>query len=105
MNKITEEKLGITVEFVATESYTDQITMMLSGEEQLDIMAVMNGQLMESYLNDWLVPLDYYLEKYGQGIVEQVGENVIHCCDIINTLYCIPNTRDYSSESNSYMMR
>ena len=105
VNKITEEKLGITVEFVATESYTDQITMMLSGEEQLDIMAVMNGQLMESYLNDWLVPLDYYLEKYGQGIVEQVGENVIHCCDINNTLYGIPNNRDYASESNSYMMR
>lgn len=74
VNKITEEQLGVTVEFAATESYTDQVNMMLSGEEQLDVMAVMNGQLIENYLNDRLLPLDDYLEEYGQGIIEQVGE-------------------------------
>lgn len=105
VNKITEEQLGVTVEFAATESYTDQVNMMLSGEEQLDVMAVMNGQLIENYLNDRLLPLDDYLEEYGQGIIEQVGEKVIHCCDINNNLYGIPNNKDYAAESNSYMMR
>ena len=32
VNKITEEQLGVTVEFAATESYTYHLYMMVSGE-------------------------------------------------------------------------
>ena len=40
---------------------------------------------MEAYINGMLIPLDDYLEKYGQGIIEQVGRKNIECCNINNT--------------------
>lgn len=39
VNKIVEKKLGIQVQFVATASYSKEVSLLLSGKEQLDIMA------------------------------------------------------------------
>ena len=105
VNKIVEKKLGIQVQFVATASYSKEVSLLLSGKEQLDIMAAPDGKYMEAYINGMLVPLDDYLEKYGQGIIEQVGRKNIECCNINNTLYGIPTNSDYACVDNCYMLR
>ena len=105
VNKIVEKKLGIQVQFVATASYSKEVSLLLSGKEQLDIMAAPYGKYMEAYINGMLIPLDDYLEKYGQGIIEQVGRKNIECCNINNTLYGVPTNSDYACVDNCYMLR
>lgn len=68
-------------------------------------MAAPYGKYMEAYINGMLIPLDDYLEKYGQGIIEQVGRKNIECCNINNTLYGVPTNSDYACVDNCYMLR
>lgn len=108
INAITEKEIGITVEFPefsTSSQYFAEAFLMLSTPEQMDIMMAGFGSFMDCYVGGELLPLDSLLEQYGQGIVEQVGEDKIHSCDIHGMLYGIPVNGDYTQQRNCYIMR
>lgn len=108
INKITKRELNITVKFpklsTSTNYYYDA-TAMLSSPEQLDIMVGGFGSFMECYVDKKLLPLDNLLERYGQDIIQQVGEEKIHYCDIYDALYGIPINGNYTQQANCYALR
>ncbi len=106
INEITREKLGVEIEFKVMESqYSTKINLMLAGKEPLDIISANGSMYLEMYMKGYLHPLDGLLEQYGKGIIEEVGEETIHACDINGVLYGLPNNRDYAAGWNAYMLR
>lgn len=105
VSEITEAKIGVSVEFVRTSSYTKQMKLMLSGNEQIDVLCCYGSLFIDSYVKGRLLALDDYLAQYGSGISEQVDSQFIDACRVNRTLYGIPTNRDYAMGSNAYMMR
>lgn len=104
INKITEKKIGVTVEFPVLSSYYDDVTTMLSTNEQVDIMLGGYGSFMECYVEGYLYPLDELLQKYGIDIIKEVGEDKINCCKINNNLYGIPINGRYTITGSIFFL-
>lgn len=105
INVITREKINVELTFLRFGSYKNTVNLMLAGGEQLDIVMAYGTMFMEEYINDRILPLDDLLEQYGQGIIDQVGHEMIDACIINNQLYGIPNNRDYAAGTDAYMLR
>lgn len=104
INKITEKKIGVTVELPVLDSYYDDITTRLSTNEQVDIMVGGYGSFMECYVEGYLQPLDDLLAKYGKDIIKKVGEDKIDCCRINNNLYGIPSRENYTITGSTFYL-
>lgn len=98
MNEISREKIGVEVELLITDyaSYKQQMTLMLTGNEPLDIMNTLGGLYVTSIQNGQLKDLeeDGLLETYGQGIIDAIGQEYIDACRVGGVLYGLPNNRD-----------
>lgn len=107
INKITKAKINTEVELqiIASGSYKQQMTLMLSGSEQLDVMGA-NAALMTSiYSAKQVQPLQELLDKYGSGIKEALGDSILSCGKYDNVLYAIPIKADTAAGYGSFMLR
>lgn len=75
MDKILEEKFNVNVKlsFLPYSSYADQISLMLSSGEGVDLLPVYMVNYTACADSGQLYPMDDLIEKYGQGIIEQLG--------------------------------
>lgn len=98
MNEITREKLGIEVELQISDyaSYQQNMTLALSGGEQIDIMVNLSSTYSNFAQQGYFMDLeeDDLLETYGQGIIEAMGQDNIDACRIGGVLYGLPNNHD-----------
>lgn len=98
INAITVDKLGIEVELQISDfaSFQQNMTLALSGGEQVDIMAntaaTYANFAQQGYLSD--LEQDDLLATYGQGIIDAVGQTNVDACRIGGVLYGLPNNRD-----------
>lgn len=107
INEITREKIGAEVELMIIQSgsYKQQMTLMLSGDEQLDIMGA-NGNIIPSAVaGEQIRDLGPLLEEYGQPIVELLGEDLMGCGKFNNVQYCLPVQADSALGLGYYTMR
>jgi ABC-type sugar transport system, periplasmic component len=107
INEITIKKINAEVELVVipSGSYKQQMTLMLSGDEQLDVMGANSTLIPSSYASEAIRPLDDLVEKYGQGIKEALGEKVLACGNFAGKLYSIPIKADTANGMGSYVLR
>lgn len=98
MNEITRDKLGIEIELQIMDvgSYNQNMTLALSGGEQIDILSTMGFAYANAVRQGYLKDLEEndLLSTYGSGIVEAVGEENIDACRVSGVLYGLPNNRD-----------
>ena len=98
ISEITEEKLGIDVELIIMDSasYQQDINLMLSSGEQVDLFNAIRPGLSSCVNNGYVLDLeeDGLLEKYGSGIADAVGQDYIDSCRINGTLYGLPTNKD-----------
>lgn len=98
INAITREKYGIEIELQISDSssYKQNITLALSGGEQIDIMSTIlcnyNSMVQQGYLLD--LEENDLLNTYGSGIIDAVGSEYVDACRINGKLYGLPNNRD-----------
>lgn len=101
MNEITRESLGIEVELQISDfgSYNQNMTLALSGGEQIDILSTVGFSYSNAVMQGYLLDLEEndLLSTYGAGIVEAVGEKNVEACRIDGTLYGLPNNRDFAA--------
>ncbi len=101
INDLIRDKLQIEVELVISDagSYQQNITLALSGGEQLDIangiMANYTSLATQGYLLD--LNENDLLETYGQGIIDAVGRENIDACYVNGVLYGLPNNCDMAT--------
>lgn len=99
VNKLTQEELNVTVELKphSTAAYRDQINLQLISGEQIDVFITGNLALFDLYSNQvtngQLLELDGYLDQYGQGIKDVMGDYV-RSGEMDGKVYGIPQNRD-----------
>lgn len=91
VNKISIDEINVEVEFVPISlfQYGDQLNLMISGGEQLDVAAAFPS-LSVLYSKGQLMPLDDLITEYGQGLAEEVGQDYLNGCRLGGEIYGIP---------------
>lgn len=91
INEITvpEDNVRIHFEAIPMSNYTNQIGMMMAGGEQLDVLGFM-GNYSTMLAKNQLMNLSPYMDTYGQGILEAVGEDFLKSTSNHGDTYAIP---------------
>ncbi|SFS23610.1 ABC transporter substrate-binding protein [Enterocloster citroniae] len=98
INKLTLEEINCTVEplFFEYGNYNQQIALMLSSGEQLDLfMTGAKRGYATQVVNGSLVPLDDLIEEYCPAIQEYIPEDILKCTRVNGKCYAIPTVRDW----------
>ena len=99
INAITEEKINTTVHLNIIEmgSYTQQLNLMMSGSEKLDLMVTLPGD--SAHFNSMtsqnqLTDLTDLLTEYAPQLLETVPESWIDGTSINGRIYSVPSYGD-----------
>jgi len=107
-NKILSEKIGCTVEISAVTygNILDKMTLVLSSpSEQMDlIMGMFRAGLHGNVAKGQLKPLNDLLDKYGQGIKENIDPYSLEADTINGKIYGILTNRDLATR-RAFMFR
>lgn len=97
VSEITREKIGVEVELVRN-SDGEKLNLALTSGEKLDLVNAHSypGGLNALVNNGMAMPLDDLAEEYAQEALQLVGEDMIIFGKISNTLYSIPNLKDFA---------
>lgn len=92
INKIIEPKLKVhvTLEGISMANYSEQVNLMVSSGEQIDLMGFL-GNYSTWLSRNQFKPLNELVDTYGQGIREAVGDNMIKATTSDGTIYAVPN--------------
>lgn len=107
MNEILEEQFNVNVNltFLPFGSYADQTTLMLSSGEGVDLIAVYMISYASCATSGQIMPIDDLLEEYGQGIIDELGWDMINCGRVDGELYGLTQGRDLAaSEGFAYRL-
>lgn len=107
INAITRDSIGVEVDLLILDGvgYSQQATLMLSGNEQLDIFNCITLGFSSVINNGYTLDLeeDDLLQTYGQGIIEEMGD-LIEGCRFNGQLYGLPQNFDYGSIQNGFII-
>ncbi len=98
MSDYTVENLGIEFEFIMLDSasYTQNIRMMLSSGEKLDLFQSApfgySTVVSDGYCYD--LETDDLIQTYGKGVLDGFSEDEFNSIRINGSLYGLPNKRD-----------
>jgi len=95
INDITLDKINtkVSLQLFPYSSYDQQITLMLSGNEPLDLIFVNNSNYSSYVSRNQLIELDDLIDQYGSGIREALGD-YLDATAIDGKLYIVPTIRD-----------
>ncbi len=98
MSEYTEETLGVRVklEIMDSASYGQEMTLMLSSGEQVDIFNTNYIGYTSSINKGYCMDLeeDNLIQTYGSGILETFNSDMIDACRVDGLLYGVPQQRD-----------
>lgn len=106
INAYLEEKLNININltFISYGNYTQQTNLLLSAGEGIDVFPVYMTPLTTVANNGQILPLNDLLAEYGQGIIEQIGEEFLNCGAVEGEIFGITTGRDLAA-SYGFEMR
>ena len=97
ISEILEPIYNVSIELLPMGwgEFSDQLTLMLSGSEKLDLVPVLTG-LGSTYIgNGFLVNLNDYIDQYGDIIKEELGEDNAKVCNVNGFIYGIPTYKEW----------
>lgn len=95
-NELTMEQLNMKVNLmpITFGTYTQQIQMVLSSDDKLDIFPFWASN-MGSYIDsDYIIDLGEYMDTYGQDMVDIIGMDDIMCCSIDGFIGGVPTMHE-----------
>jgi len=99
----TEETLGLDVELLIIDcaAYSEDIKLMLSSGEQVDLFSTCGPGYMTCVNNGYNQDLeeDGLLDNYGAGIKDLIRTDYIDACRVGGTLYGVPPIKDYAIQT------
>lgn len=101
INKIIESKIGVHVTFetYAMSSYSQSLGLMMSGGEQVDIFGII-GTFSEMLAKNQLMNMDPYLNTYGAGAKEALGEDFLKATSKGGSVYALPTLNGKAAVMN-----
>jgi len=106
LSAYTKEKLGFKVALTALDqgAWNQKAPLMLSSGEEVDLMFSANwaSYVIQAGQNSYL-DLNELLEKYGQGIKEELPAEWLEAAKVNGKLYGIPSIKDIAQGYGLYM--
>lgn len=101
VNEITvaNDNVRVNIEAIASNTYTNQIGMMMAGGEQLDVFGML-GTYSTMLSKNQLMNLSPYMDTYGQGIHEALGDEFLKATTNQGSLYALPNNNGKAAVLN-----
>jgi putative aldouronate transport system substrate-binding protein len=98
INKHIGDK-GLEVELLPLSfaSYTDQINLMISGGEKLDLIPVFNMTFNNDVAQGKLMPITQYLKTTGAPLAAVVGNEYLKAGTVNGEVYGVPSIRDMAA--------
>lgn len=98
-SEITEAKFNTTIEItrVGFGSYAQQVRLLLSSNEKLDLVYAFRGDVTSAISNGQFIAIDDVLEKEGQDILETVLPSDWQCMTVNGQIYGVPNNKEHAS--------
>lgn len=99
INKITVEKINATVKLlpISNSAFTNQINLMLSGGEKLDMFAML-GDYSTQVSRGALYPIGNIMAENAQPTIDVLGENYYNATKVDGVSYGIPSIRDLAQD-------
>ena len=96
VNEITKELIGVTVEAIPINfsNYANQLNLMLTSNEQIDLFAVQASQFANFATSGHLLDIGGLLESEGQGIIDAIGTTYLEAGKINGVQYAVTTNRD-----------
>lgn len=96
-----EEKIGVRLELEIMDSatYRQDMTLMLSSGEQVDLFNAISIGYTACINNDYVLDLEEndLIQTYGQDILSTLDEDFVNACRVNGTLYGLPQQRDMAA--------
>ena len=107
VNEIIRGKIDAEVELmpITWGSYMQQIQLMLAGGEKVDVFVGRGAPFFSFYSNNQLLPLDDFLDQYGQGIKDVIEPKFLDGGRIDGKLYGITTNRDLALSYGHFLLR
>jgi len=107
VNKITQDKINTTVTIlpISIGAWAQQMNLMTAGGEKLDLFFIFGQGYSNTASNGSVLELDELLEKYGQGIIEQVGRENLKAAAINGKIYGVPSVGSYTEQPGISMRK
>lgn len=101
LNEITVPEIGVRVhiEGIQMANYANQVGMMMSGGEQVDVIGIV-GNYADMLAKNQLLCLDDYIDEYGAGVKEVLGEEFLKSTSKDGSLYALPNNNGKAAVLN-----
>lgn len=98
ISDLAQKEINMTVKLVATSfgNFQQQQQLMLSGNEPLDVMVMFGGNASSYISNGSLVDMAPLIDKYGQDIIKQLGEDIAKAPRINGFQYMVPGYKEYT---------
>jgi len=107
MSKITLKKINATVKLERIEpaAWDQQTILMLTGNEQVDLIVTGNIEFSRQVAQGQLVPLDDLLQSHGQDILKAFQPEILDATKVDGKIYGIPSIRDFAANTNVMMRK
>jgi putative aldouronate transport system substrate-binding protein len=107
INKITKKKINATVKInlIAFAAWDQQINLMFSGNEKLDLLPVMYYNFGPYVQKGALLPIDDLLSKYGAGIKKAIDPDYFKVGQSNGKTYGVVGLRADLASAHSPVMR
>lgn len=105
-NKLTMEQLNMKVNLMPMTfgTYMQQIQMILSSDDKLDIFPYFSSNMGSYISSDYLVNLNEYLDTCGQDMIRIIGREDINCCGIGDFIGGVPTMHERTNPV-TYVLR
>ena len=105
LSEHTRETLGVDIELMIIDSaaYSEDMKLMLSSGEQVDIFSTCGPGYMTCVNNGYTLDLeeDDLFQTYGEGIQEKVRAEYLDACRVGGVLYGAPPIKDYAIQTSA----
>ena len=108
ISKHTRETLGLDVELLIIDSaaYSDDIKLMLSSGEQVDLFSTCGPGYMTCVNNGYTLNLeeDDLLATYGSELNDLIRKDYLDACRVGGVLYGVPPIKDYAIQTATILV-
>lgn len=107
INEIIQPKYNTTINIIPMSwgEFTNKLNLMLSGDEQLDLVPCLGTSNGVSYLNNGQVlDISGLYKTYAPDVAGVVGEDNVEICTVNGKMYGLPVYKEFSS-ATGVMMR
>lgn len=107
INEIIQPEFNCTVNVIPMGwgEFKNQLTLMLSGGEQLDLVPILVGNGATYINNGYVIDMTDLIATYSDNIKEYIGEENMYVCQVNGVTYGVPTYKEYCSNTGVMMRK